>query len=649
MVSCTKTSDVQSDNGNKSKQHTAQFLMGIAVLGFSIGLVYYPALQGPFIFDDSSTIVDNLSIRQLWPLFGDGEKTAPLSPPSATAVYARPLVNLSFAINYSFGKLDPRGYRATHLALHFLSALLLWFLVVRTLRLEYFRGTYDSVAEVLSFAVALVWALHPLVTECVVYITQRTELMMGFFYLATLYCSLRYWSAERSLARRFFLILATLACISGMFCKEMIASAPAMVLLFERTFVAGSFRRAFRRSWPLYVGLALAWIPAIGLNYYGPRTPMTGFGMGVTAQEWWYTQTKVFFLYLQLAIWPWPLVIHYEFPYLKTLSEAWPWLLAAGLFVSGTIALLWRNRAAGFVMAWVLAVLSPTLVIPLVGETVAERRMYVPLAALVSLFVVGGYALLNMAWQAFGRGGIRSSESEGPKKIAAFAAIGLSVGFGMLSAQRLVAYQTEQSLWQDAVVHQPNDPFVRANLGISLTKTGQIREAIPHFEVWVRLRPDSHWAHYNLARSLEGTGRPEEAMKHYRLTLKHQPDHAASHYNLARLLENNREWLEARKHYRQAIEVQPDFSAAYTNLGLLAYHLGDMQEAVEHFESALGIQTDLGNYVNLLLALMQTNRSTDAIEVAERAIVLARSQKDTGMVVELETILASLRPRQATP
>jgi Flp pilus assembly protein TadD len=617
--------------------------LGTAVLGLSIYLVYFSALDAPFIFDDTSTIVENRSIRQLCPLVGDSETTTPWNPPAATAVYARPLVNLSFAVNYYFGELDPRGYRAVHIVLHFLSALLLWSIIARTLRWGYFHKSFEPVAALLSLAAALVWALHPVVTESVVYITQRTELMMGLLYLTTLYCSIRYWSTSHSSRRAIWLSLATLSCFSGMFCKEMIASAPAMVLLYERTFVAKSFRRAVAQSWPLYVGLALAWIPAIALNYEGPRTPMTGFGMGVAAHQWWFTQLKVFFLYLKLTVWPWPLVIHYEIPYLKTFAEAWPWLLAAAGYAIGTLVLLWRRPAVGFALTWVVAVLSPTLVIPLVGETVAERRMYVPLAALVPLGIVGGYALLTLAWQAVTRKSERHRTGNGSQQVTVVVTALLSIGFGWLSTQRLSAYQSGLSLWQDAVLHQPNDPLVRANLGISLTQAGRLVEAIPHFEAWVELRPDSHWAHYNLARSLEGTQQYQGAMVSYRRAVERQPDHVASHYNLARLLEQSKKWPWAIKHYMQAIDAQPDFAAAHTNLAFLYQSFGDMPLAITHFEAALQAKKDLDHYVNLILALRQTDHTEQATELVEQAIKLAQSQGETGVADELANLLATLR------
>ena len=623
--------------------------LGILVLGVAVLLVYYPATRGPFIFDDTATIVDNPSIRQLWPLVGSGKSRGPLNPSKATAVHGRPLVNLTLAVNYYFGGLDPFGYRIVHLVVHLLSAMLLWAIVARTLRLHCFQGRFDRVAEPLSFAAALVWALHPVNTESVVYVTQRTELMMGMFYLATLYFSIRYWSTVRTATRATWLVLATLACLSGMLSKEMMASAPVMVLLFDRTFVAGSLRRALSRSWPLYVGLALAWVPVLALNYHGPRTPAAGFSLGVAAHEWWFTQAKVVFLYLKLAVWPWPLVIHYEIPYLKTAYEAWPWLLATGLLAIGTLVLLWRRWAVGFVAIWFFAVLSPTLVIPLIGETAAERRMYVPLAAIVPLLIVGGYLVQQQAWRSVVRRAGRESIRGGSVAVFFVATIALAIGFGYVSSHRLVAYRDKLSLWQDAVVHQPHDPMVQFNLGTLLAEAGQLPEAIGHLEEAVRLDPDSSRAHFNLARALEASARPRDAVEHYRTTLRLRPDDAASHYNLARLLEDAGHTRQALDHYRQAIAAQPDFSAARTNLGILLLTAGNTREAIENLEAALRGQEDLGTYVNLTTAYSLANRMDEAIPMAEKALDLARSQSETSLVKELEAALVYLRTQRATP
>ena len=216
---------------------------GAAILIGSIALVYANVVRAPIICDDHVTIDANPSIEKLWPLWRGADKSSPLNPSPDTPLAARPLVNLSFAIDYHFWEQDATGYHATNIVLHVLSSLLLWALVYRTLRLDFFGNRFDRVAGVLSFLSALLWALHPLNTESVGYITQRTESMMGLFYLATIYASLRYWQAQGGPARAVWLILATVACFAGALSKEMIASAPAVALAYERTFLAGSFSR----------------------------------------------------------------------------------------------------------------------------------------------------------------------------------------------------------------------------------------------------------------------------------------------------------------------------------------------------------------------------------------------------------------------
>ncbi len=575
---------------------TVWMVLGVAVLATSIWLVYRPALDDPFVFDDSATIVDNESIRRLWPLWEATPGTSPLHPPIDSPVRSRPLVNLSLAINYHFGQLDPVGYRVANLAIHLLTALLLWGIVARTLRLDYFAERLRQVASPLGFATGMVWAMHPLATESVVYVTQRTELLMGMFYLATLYASLRYWAAERTATRTAWLVLAAMACVAGMLCKEMMASAPAMVWLYERTFLTGSFRRAWRRSWPLYLGLSLTWIPIALVNLNGPSTPASGFGLGVPAGVWWLTQTKVLLLYLKLAVWPWPLVIHYEIPYITTFRDAWPWALPASLLVAATLILVGRRSSVGYGLAWVLVVLSPTLLIPLVTETAAERRMYLPLAALAALLVVGGYTLLRGLTDGVDREPARRWKVA--LSLALF--VGLTAIFAGVSSQRLLAYHDELTLWQDAALHQPHDPLVHANLGIALDRSGRHDEAVAEFTEAVRLDPNSFQTQYNFARALESSDQLNEAIEHYRDALRLQPEHAASHNNLGRLLAASGDSQAAATHYEMAIDLDPRLSEAHNNLGSLLISYGHTHAAIEHFEQSLRLKADSATHSNLV-------------------------------------------------
>lgn len=613
------------------------------LLCLAIAAIYGPAAGGPFVFDDAASVVDNPSIRQLWPLVGTEERPGPGSPPADSPLATRPLVNYSFALNYYFGELEPFGYRTVNLALHCLAAILLWRIVARTLQSSVFAESTSKAAELLSFTTALVWAVHPLVTESVVYVTQRTELLMGVLYLATLYCSIRYWSAEGTFSRQAWLTLAIVSCVLGMLSKEMIASAPAVVLLYERTFHAGTFRRSLLRSWRLYLGLSISWLVAVVMHLQGSQTPNTGLGTGVSLTDWWLTQTQVIFLYLKLALWPWPLVIHYEIPHLTTLAEAWPWILGVAVYGAATVILLWRHPPTGSALTWVVAVLSPTLLIPLAGETAAERRMYLPLAALIALLVVAGH-----------RGLVQLLDRRLGKPVTLLfctCVFALAVGLGWLSSQRLLAFQDEVTLWQDALKHQPQNPVVRANLGCCLAEAEEYQEAITHLREWIRLQPDSHRGHFNLALSLEKTNEELAAIEHYRKSLELHPAQAATHYNLARLLEGQGDWPSAILHYRKAIEIQSDFSAAHTNLGLLLLELGKSSQAIDHLAATLpardrfktGESQSLAPYENLMLAYLQAGRREEALQTAQEAAELARTKNDQEAAEQFEADIATIR------
>ena len=128
---------------------------------------YANSFSGPFIYDDISSISNNPTIRHL------SEIGQVLSPPrDGETVSGRPLLNLSFAIDYAIGGASTRGYHATNLAIHILNGLLLLGVLRRTLCLPVLRSRFGDVALGLALAISLLWVLHPLQTESVTYIVS---------------------------------------------------------------------------------------------------------------------------------------------------------------------------------------------------------------------------------------------------------------------------------------------------------------------------------------------------------------------------------------------------------------------------------------------------------------------------------------------
>jgi hypothetical protein len=148
-------------------------------------LVYLNSIGKPFMFDDMSSVVENDRIRRL------SDLPRVLTPERERPVAGRPLVNLSFAVNYAIGRLDVVGYHLFNIAVHVLCGMLLFAVAREALLLPQLPGALAESATPIAFIVALLWLLHPLNSEVVSYVTQRTESMMAFFYLLTLYASLR--------------------------------------------------------------------------------------------------------------------------------------------------------------------------------------------------------------------------------------------------------------------------------------------------------------------------------------------------------------------------------------------------------------------------------------------------------------------------
>jgi len=653
----------------------------VVLLGCAVWLAYGQAIEAPFILDDPPSVTDNPSIVRLWSLIGDDSQRGPLNPPKDLPTSGRPLVNLTFALNYHFGKLDPVGYHAFNLVMHLLSAILVWQIIKRILQLDYFDGRFARASQPLAFLTALLWTVHPLNTETVVYVTQRTELMMGLFYLATLYASLRYWASATSTQRRIWLVLAALACLAGMACKEVMVTAPVVVLLLERTLIAGSFRQALRRSWPLYVGLAVGWVLLLALNYDHPRAGSAGFGLTVSAISWWFTQAKILWMYLKLVVWPWPLLIHYQMPYLETFGQAWPWLLPTALLIAGILILLWRRSVVGLAGAWMFLILSPTLIVPIVTEVAAERRMYLPLAALVALAVAGSYWLILQAEK---KGWMASSGSKKSKKPAvgnvvaisgvAAAAVILAVVWSRVDVRRMSALHDPIQLWQDTVDHEPEDSVAynnlgaelmhaarpqeaieplqqalrldpkhfeaRINLGTALMRVGRLPEAIGEFQQVVRHYPSSVHGLCDLGIALGKVGRVQEAIDQFQAASKVDPNNIAVHYNLGLVLARAGRMPDAIEQFRAALHTDPNYFEAHVNLGAALASSGQPQEALDHFQQALQIKPeDCGAYFNLALAYDEIGRSNDALASAQKALELARSQKQESVVEKVESWL----------
>jgi tetratricopeptide (TPR) repeat protein len=581
-------------------------------------LAYANSLAGEFVFDDQSSVVENTSIRSLWP------PGAVLLPPAEAGICGRPFANLTMALNYALHGLDVRGYHVVNLSLHVISALILFGLVRRTIMLPALAGRFVAEATGIALAVAALWALHPVQTNTVSYISQRVEGLMGLSYLATLYSFLRYATS----GSRRWAALAVTSCILGMASKEVMITAPVVVLLYDRTFLAGSMRSALRQRAYLHGLLASTWVFLGWLMLHAELAQRgIGFALGVSVFDYALSESRAVWTYLRLAVWPHPLVFDYGWAFLRRVTDAAPYLAVVVPLVLFSGFALWRRWACGFLGAWFFIILSPSSSIaPIIQQPIAESRLYLPLATVVTLTVVGLYLLHR-------------------RTLWVWAAVALV--FATLTSRRNEDYRTPLALWTDTVAKRPENarahnnlgsallhagqpaaaadhfttalqiqptyPEPRQNLGVSLLRLGRPAAAVTAFEAALALQPASASTLCNLGEALLALGRTTEAVSQYNAALRVDPGHAAAHNNLSVISLAAGRFAEARDHAETALRRQPDFPAAHYNLGNALVRAGQPAAAIAAYTSALRLQPDLiPARHNLGVALLQSGRAAEA-------------------------------------
>jgi Flp pilus assembly protein TadD len=658
---------------------------GAALIVLAALLSWSNSFKGPFVLDDLPAIADNPTIRR-W-------DTA-LSPPNdGQTVTGRPLVNLSFALNHRLAAKGPPapetpglpgpdevwGYHALNLAIHLGAALALFGLVRRALHGPVLGARFAapagpawlgaSAGDVLAFFIALLWTVHPLQTGAVTYIAQRAESLCALFYLLTLY-GLARGSAAGGTARAWgWLAVGVLACLGGMASKEVMVSAPLLALLCDRAFFGGSFVAALQRRWAFYAGLAMTWGLLIALAWHaGKRGETAGFGLqdpsGVPITPWTYLlrQCEAIVQYLRLVVWPDPLVSDYGFDVTDKVEDvAWQLRFLVATF-GATLWALWRLPGWGFLGLWFFAILGPSSsVIPVITETAAEHRMYLPLAALAAAAVLGAHALARR----LGRGAVGA---------LACAGLAAAVALGAVTWQRNTDYASAASLWRDAAAKRPQNARAHQELGLALAKEGRVEEAFAAYREALRLVPNYPTALNNYATALAEAGRHAEAAPLFAQALRIKPGLAEAWLGLGNAHANLGRFADAAIAYQQALQHKPNLPIAANNLGrvlealgrndeahavlqkLVAEHPGDalgrftlanflgthgrIGEAVGHYRTLLELNPrDVGAAVNLGVALFLAGRKAEGI--AQLEVVLRADPNNADVRQKLADMRAS--------
>ena len=437
--------------------------LSLAALPVAVLSLYLPVVDAPFVFDDATSVQLNPTIHHLW-------------PPGEAFAGNRPLLNYSYALSYSVGAGTARGHRLGNVFLHLANVLLVYVWLRLTFRRPRFQRRGGD-AHWMAFGVALLFAVHPLHTEVVTYISGRSEALAATFVLSAMLCvawALRShpWTPPALAAR----MLAAGALVLAVLSKESAAVAPLLLLAYDSLASERSVVRVLREEWPFYGFCAFALALLALLLVRNPDYANTaGFGFaanpwGIGALEYLYTQPGVVLRYVRLLVLPLGQAFDYDWPIATVPEAVIPPALALGL--AAALALVLRRRAPLYALAivWFFVTLAPTSSLLPIADVIAERRVYLP--------SVGAFLLLVLAAADLGRWCAARGVAVRRLHITAAVALIMAVGASAaLTWRRNWVWQDPLRLWQDSARAAPDNPRVRTNIGARQLERGNLDQA----------------------------------------------------------------------------------------------------------------------------------------------------------------------------
>ena len=595
--------------------------LGVAALLFSLSLLAYSNTFGAgFHLDDFHQIVKNTNIRNLADLPRFFTDPGMSSSYVGNRVY-RPLTFISFAANYALGGGGVFGFHAVNLALHFMDAFLVYIVVGAVLGRRRENGL--DAAPLLA---SLLFALHPVATGSVTYITGRAVLLATFFCLLGFLCHLRFRAASGpggavwGAATLVFLAL-------GLLSKEMAVSLLGLVFVYDLLFTAPARpgARGLARTFAYYVPVLCALV-----IYLMTRRSIQGFATvsdtGYSLPMYLVSEARALLVYARLMFLPVNLNADYAAPYARSVdlyAVLGALLLAALLYAAYRLRA--RQPAVAFFGLWFLVALLPESTLIPRQETIVEYRLYLPLAGFA-----GSVAVLLA-------GSLRG------RRPIAWAVVPPLLLLGLLTFQRNTVWATEYSLWSDTAKKSPYSARAYANLGQALLAEKRYDEAAAALGQALRINPYFSQAgrvYNDLGRYLYDAGRYGESAEQFKEAIKLEPSLIEGYENLGAAYYHMGRFADAAGVLEGAVARDPSYPYTRKNLALCYMEMGRGSEALDQMlEAARYAPGDFGVVYTLALVYAARGMKSQAPSEAKSAMSLA---SDAGQRKEAGSLITRL-------
>jgi len=633
----SKTDFVNNGSGIMMKDSGYKYhLIALLSICAICAVIYSDTLHGPFVFDDKANITKNPYIRLT------GFDIKPMWDAAFKSNYrTRPVSNISFAMNYYFGRYDVLGYHLVNILIHFINGILVYFIALTIFSrvTASHTGSRDestiTKTYLMSIFSALLFVVHPLQVESVTYIVQRTTSMSTMFFLLALFL---YIKGRLSLIRSRQLILfsgCVLSWLLALGSKQIAITLPFIVLLYEWYFFQDLSTVWLRKNVKFL--LILAAMACLFAFIYQGGNPIERILAGYERRDFtlWervLTQPRVIIFYISLLLYPHPsrLNLDHHFATSHSLVDPVTTILSL-LTLLGLLGLAWilarRNRLISFGSLWFFINLA--LESSVIGlEMIFEHRLYLPLVgpAVIVAYLVFQLPSNKQLWAPIISGAIICS-------------------LGAATYQRNRVWKDEVTLWRDCVKKSPQKARTRAALGASLLRQNKIAEAIVQLSESLRIDPGIFDGHNNLGAALLKQGKYREAEVYCSKALQLIPENPQAHDNLGAALLMQGRIEEAKSHFSEALRISPESYMPHYNMGIVHARQGRNSEALLEFSEALRINPDFADaHYNLGAVLLRQDRIGEAISHFSEALrikpgyVLAAKSLRTALAIQDRSI-----------
>lgn len=520
------SSEGTSETGGDSSRLVSLLRQPLFLLLIFTLIAHLPCLAGGFVWDDIQYVVHNENLRDF-----EGLARIWFQPASSPQYY--PVTFTSFWIEFQFCGLDPAIYHCVNLCLHLANTALVYWLLKKL-----------GLVRV-AWLAALLFGLHPMRVESVAWISERKDVLSGFFALS----SLVVWLYALPRPSHGQLVGSLLLFMLALLSKAAVSPLPFVMFLLAYWKAGSISRRVIISSIPFFI---VAFTAGIAHIFFEGKNMDAAEGMvRFTLSERFLIAGRSFWFYVGKTLWPYPLIPIYP-RHLPGTGNILQWLppLSAILF----LLVPWLFRQLVGKGLFICLASYAVLIAPALGflpqglnrfSFTADHFAYL---AGIGLLIPLSYLLMNLS-DRFEAGGMR-----GNLPIAA-----VVLPFAALTFSQSLLYRDSETLFKRNLKHNPESWGVHTALGaIALDQPGEIERALEHFREAVRLEPESAQAHYNLATALETSGNVVEASSEYTRALEIAPNYAEAHNNLAILLARQDRLEEGLKHISEAVRIKPD-------------------------------------------------------------------------------------------